>query len=141
MSTYATHDKVAEELGLPAFTDPARIAQIERWLARAESLIRGRISDLGARVAVDPIYLETVVDVEVLAVARKARNPDGKVSESVDDYNYRLNENERKGAVFIEASEWERLLPPESEGAFSIRRSGHGPDRFYNDPWPLRRVQ
>src|SRR5690606_40269505 len=58
------------------------------------------------------------------AVIRKLKNPDGKVSEGIDDYNYRLNENSRKGELFLTDEEWALLLPGAGEGAWTIRPGG-----------------
>ena len=64
-----------------------------------------------------------LVDVETEAVIRKVKNPDGKVSEGIDDYNYRLNENARKGDLFLTDEEWALIspdLPATLGGAYSV---------------------
>ena len=63
--------------------------------------------------------------IEANAVIRKVRNPDGKVSEGNDVYNYRLNENARKGELFLTDEEWALLTPGGGTGAFTITPGGY----------------
>lgn len=111
----ATLTDVAESLGRP-ITDELEVAQVNRWLANVELLIRARLGDDLTAVAPDAL-----VFVETEAVIRKIRNPDGKVSEDIDDYRYRLNTDAARGAVFITDDEWALIVPRRARGAFTIR--------------------
>lgn len=118
--TYANIDDVSTRLGRP-ITSAEEIAQVNAWLSDTESIILSRIPDLDAHVAAGKPTAETVAMVEANAVIRKIKNPDGKVSEGVDDYNYRLNENARKGELFLTDDEWLLLAPAVVTAAFSTR--------------------
>lgn len=118
--TFATVSDVSTRLGRP-ITDPNEVAQVDAWLEDIEALILARIPDLTDLVAAGTPTVQAVVMVESNAVIRKLKNPDGKVSEGVDDYNYRLNENARKGELFLTDDEWELLEPGVVSSAFSTR--------------------
>jgi hypothetical protein len=121
--TYANLSDVSTRLGRP-ITDANEIAQVNAWLGDVEALILARIPDLADRVADGTPSTAVVAMVEANAVIRKLKNPDGKVSEGIDDYNYRLNENSRKGELFLTDEEWALLLPGAGEGAWTIRPGG-----------------
>lgn len=113
-----TPEQVGIELGRP-ITDGLEVQQVTSWITRAENKIRSRLGDLAL------LDQAVVTDVVVQAVARKVRNPDGKVSEDVDDYRYRLNDASRKGEVFITDEEWADLSPDLNlTGAFSTSTFG-----------------
>jgi hypothetical protein len=109
---------VQDSLGRP-ITSAGEIAQVNMWLDDAELQIRLRLGDV------------TLLDQEVLAFVEreaailKIRNPDGKQSEGIDDYNYRRNEDNARGQVVI-LDEWWLMLSPNtgSGGAFSITAAG-----------------
>jgi hypothetical protein len=121
--TYANLTDVSTRLGR-AISDAAEIAQVNAWLGDAQRKIERRITDLAALVTAETILEADVVQVTADAVIRKIRNPDGKVAEGADDYNYRLNADAAKGEIFITDDEWELLLPDSPEGAFTIRPRG-----------------
>ncbi len=129
--TFATVPDVSTRLGRP-ITNPNEVAQVEAWLEDIEALILARIPDLADLVTAGSPTVQAVVMVESNAVIRKLKNPDGKVSEGVDDYNYRLNENARKGELFLTDDEWELLEPGVVSSAFSTR-PGFTPD---GPVWP-----
>ena len=119
---FANLTDVSARLGRP-ITDPDEIAQVNAWIGDVEALILSRLPLLAPDTAGQPS--STVVTMVVAnAVIRKINNPDGKVSEGVDDYNYRYNENTRKGDLFLTVEEWGLLSPSASGGAFSIRPYG-----------------
>jgi hypothetical protein len=135
--TYATLSDVSTRLGRP-ITDAEEIAQVTAWLADVEAMILARIPDLDELVADGSPSAAVVAMVEANAVIRKIRNPDGKVSEGIDDYNYRLNENARKGELFLTDEEWALLLPGAANGAWTIRPVGlrRGPGQWVHpDVW------
>lgn len=135
--TYATLSDVSTRLGRP-ITDAEEIAQVTAWLADVEAMILARIPDLDELVADGSPSAAVVAMVEANAVIRKIKNPDGKVSEGIDDYNYRLNENSRKGELFLTDEEWALLLPGAANGAWTIRPVGlrRGPGQWVHpDVW------
>lgn len=116
-----TPEQVGVELGRP-ISDDMEFQQIGSWIRRAEIRIERR---LGALEDLDP---NVVTDVVVRAVARKVRNPDGFVSESVDDYNYRYNEATRKGEVYITDDEWADLSPGAVDSSVGSTQMYGAPD-------------
>lgn len=116
---YATITDVSTRLGRP-ISDPLEVAQVEAWIGDIESLIFARLPGLPAAVIAGVPTSTTVAMVEANAVIRKIKNPDGKVSEGIDDYNYRLNENSRKGELFLTDEEWALLTPGSPDGAWTI---------------------
>lgn len=132
--TIGTVQDVADELGRP-ITDASEVAQVTKWLARVEAIIKRRMPDLLDLVAAGDPPAELVAGIEASAVVRKIKNPDGKVAEGIDDYNYRYNEQSRKGEIFLTDDEWALLLPVSASGAFSTR-PGFEPDRaIWDDSW------
>lgn len=135
--TFATISDVSTRLGRP-ITDPNEVAQVEAWLEDIEAIILNRLPDLPDRVAEGTPSAVVVAAVESNAVIRKIKNPDGKVSEGVDDYNYRLNENARKGELFLTDDEWDLLTPGTPDGAWTIvpggARRGRG-EWLHPDVW------
>ena len=125
--TYATVADVSTRLGRP-ITEPLETAQVTAWLEDVEGMILRRVPDLTERVAANNPLLATVVKVEANAVIRKIRNPDGKVSETIDDYTYRLGGDARRSDLFLTDDEWSEILPVVISGAFSTR-PGFEPDR------------
>lgn len=121
--TFATISDVSTRLGRP-ITDSNEVAQVEAWLEDIEAIILNRLPDLPGRVAEGTPSAVVVAAVESNAVIRKIKNPDGKVSEGVDDYNYRLNENARKGELFLTDDEWDLLTPGAPDGAWTITPGG-----------------
>ncbi len=120
---YATVSDVSTRLGRP-ISDPAEVAQVEAWIGDAEDLLAARFPDLAGRVA-DGSPLPTLVGAVVSnAVIRKINNPDGKVQEGVDDYNYRYSENARRGELFFTDEELGLLAPSGGVGAWTIRPFG-----------------
>jgi len=124
--TYATPQDVADELGRPIPTDPVEIAQINRWLGRAENMIRGRIPDLDTR-ATDAAFAALVVDVEAAAVARRVQNPEGlrSVTKTIDDGTVTKVRDQvlSDGQLRILDEEWDLLLPASAPDALSTRMS------------------
>lgn len=120
---FATISDVSTRLGRP-ITSPDEVAQVEAWIGDVEAIILHRIPDLQDRVTAGSPTAAVVAAVEANAVIRKIKNPDGKVSEGLDDYNYRLNENSRKGELFLTDEEWDLLTPGTPDGAWTIVPGG-----------------
>ena len=121
--SFANVTDVATRLGRP-ITDADEIAQVNAWLGDISALIEARIPDIADRVAGGVPSTAVVAMVEANAVIRKVQNPEGKVSEDIDDYRYRLNENARRGELFLTDEEWALLEPGSGEGAFTIVPGG-----------------
>lgn len=119
--TYASIEDVSIRYGRP-IVDEAQVAQVSAWLEDVESIILARLPGLGDSIVDGRLPLPTVVMVEANAVIRKLHNPEGKVAERVDDYDYRFNENSRKGDLFLTDEEWALLTPSVTpRGAFTVR--------------------
>lgn len=113
VSTFAQVSDVAAELGQGIEVGDPRYLQIERWIARAERQIRARIPQLN-EWAQDPEYRELVADIETVAVARKALNPEGirSIMTQIDDANIQktIDSSRSVGEVIILDSEWDQLF-------------------------------
>ena len=139
VARYASVDDVAAELGEEITTDSARGKQIQRWLNRAERIIRARVTELDNWANADADYKATVNDVEVSAVERKARNPDGMRSmmTQIDDGNFQqtVDTSRSTGEIVILDSEWSLLLKSASTTAFSVTMQAQ-PDAFPLPSYP-----
>ena len=133
VARYASVADVAAELGEDITIDSARGKQIQRWLNRAERIIRARVTELDDWANADEGYRATVNDVEVSAVERKARNPDGMRSmmTQIDDGNFQqtVDASRSTGEIVILDSEWSLLLKSASTTAFSVIAQAQ-PDAF-----------
>ena len=118
---HATLQDVTDSLGRPIVG--AESTQVNGWLDKIERIISRKLGDLDALISDGRLSAELLADVETEAVIRKIKNPDGKVAEGIDDYNYRLNENARKGDLFLTEEEWALIspdLPATLGGAYSV---------------------
>lgn len=107
-------------------TNPATVADIEaRWrplsdlettnasayLDDAWLLLNNRVKDLSTRLDDATLDSGLVVAVEVAMVLRVLRNPDGKRSESVDDYSFTRDDSTATGGMFVDPAELLTLMP------------------------------
>ena len=99
---YATVIDVATSLGRP-ITDPDEQAQITNWISKTERIIAARLGNL------DNLDRQILADVISEVVARRARNPDGKRNERIDDYSYTLDAAASAVELTLTADEWARL--------------------------------
>lgn len=81
------------------------------WLADASDLLRARVPTVDARIADASLSLAFVAAVVARAVLRVLRNPDGKISESIDDYTYRRADAVADGSLYIAAEDLALLRP------------------------------
>jgi hypothetical protein len=109
----ASVQDVADSLGRP-ITTTAEVVQVGKWLDDAEMQIRLR---LGVVAALDQ---QALAFVEREAVILKIRNPEGKKSESIDDYQYSRYDSAARGQVWILDEWWDLLTPNSLGGAFTI---------------------
>ena len=100
--SYATVIDVATTLGRP-ITDTDEQAQILNWIAKTERIISARLGNL------DNLDRQILADVISEVVARRARNPDGKRNERIDDYSYTLDAAASAVELTLTADEWARL--------------------------------
>lgn len=117
----ATVSDVEVELGRTLSDTEA--AQATVWLERAERQI---VKRLGPVSGLDEA---AVRDVEAMAVAAKASNPEGYQSESIDNYTYRLPTETRQVTIL---GEWWDLLSPApviADGPYVVPLGGA-------DVWP-----
>lgn len=100
--SYATVIDVATTLGRP-ITDPDEQNQITNWISKTERIIAARLGDL------DALDRQILADVISEVVARRARNPDGKRNERIDDYSYTLDAAASSVELTLTDAEWARL--------------------------------
>lgn len=117
---YATVTNVSTSLGRP-ITSIEEVSQVLQWLDDAEMLIQARLGDLSALIIAGTLSQQSLVYVEREAVVRKVKNPDGKQNEKIDDYSYGLNEDARRGDIFVTDEEWALLAPSAGGASFTIR--------------------
>lgn len=114
---YASLADVQVSLGRPLTEDEE--TQAGALLARVETRIYARISDLNTRLAAEANLADLLVEVEADVVARKIDNPRGYLQEQDGDYMYTLDRSQRKrGGLALADDEWARLGV--SAGAFTI---------------------
>jgi hypothetical protein len=104
----------------------AEAAVAGTWLADASELLRLQVPSIDARVADESVSAAFVAGVVARAVLRVLRNPDGKVSESIDDYTYRRADGVADGSLFIAAEDLALLRPAGSRGTSSVRLLARG---------------
>lgn len=79
----------------------------------------------------DPAFKALVIQVQCAMVLRVIRNPDGLLSEQIDDYTYRRDSAVSAGALYLSDAELALLGSAESgsDGAWTIntRPPGRGP--------------
>lgn len=135
----ASVQDVAVQLGRP-IEDEWETKQVEAWIRAADIVIRQRYPNLDRLVVDGRISQETVNLVEAMAVARYARNPEGKTSSStrIDDYQETVGTTNAKPVISLLDEEWEMLTPTDygSTGAFTITPHGWSDDATRNpDTW------
>lgn len=117
--TYATWSDVERRFERD-LTDREKI-QVTEWLGDLEAEILERIPDLAAFIADGKLQQRTVVKIQAAAVLRVLRNPDGKLTERIDDYSWTRSANTSTGELRLLDSEWEQLTPQSATDAFTIR--------------------
>jgi hypothetical protein len=106
--------------------NPATVADIEaRWrpltaqettnatalLADAWALLLARRPSLEADITAGTVTAANVIRVEVAMILRVMRNPDGKVSERIDDYSYTRDAAVATGGLYVADDELADLTP------------------------------
>jgi hypothetical protein len=96
-------------------------------LGDAWSILTTRLPTLEARVADNTNLRSVAIQVQCAMVLRLLNNPDGKLSETIDDYTYRLDAAVSTGALYVSDAEVALLADTAtSGGAFSIKPSNPG---------------
>lgn len=109
----------------------------QQWLDDAWSIAVAQVPSMSARLDTDSDFSNLVVQVLCAMVMRVFNNPEGKLQEGVDDYQYRLDAAVSTGALYL--SDSERALlgfgDSSSDNAFTITPVGRTPG--YPFPtWP-----
>ena len=75
------------------------------------------------RITTDTVFLALVKQTLCAMVLRVLSNPEGKLEERQDDYQYRLDSAVSSGALYLSEAELARLSEGDgvSDGAFTIR--------------------
>ena len=109
-------------------------------LGDAWELITSQIPRVEGRSTTDAKFAALVKQVQCAMVLRVIKNPDGLLSEQIDDYQYRRDSAISAGALYL--SDDERALlgagDGESDGAWTIRSRarGRGPGWWeHPDTW------
>lgn len=91
-----------------------------------------RLSDSGF----DQRFSALVVQIECAMVLRVLNNPDGKRSESIDDYQYQLDQAVSTGALYLSDAEYDLLTSRDatSDTAFTIKPSGWQKEGYWAAP-------
>lgn len=122
---YAEVQDVATALGRSIDQAGTEGRQMQYWLDKAERKVRSRVPLLDDWAIQDPAYQDTVKDVLVSAVERKALNPEGlrSVMTQVDDGNIQqtIDSTRSTGEITILDEEWEQLLRIDNTGRNSIQ--------------------
>lgn len=94
-----------------------------KLIDKAELRILARVPDLADRIAATTTSLAAVASVVEDMVLRVAANPEGKKSESIDDYSWSLDASVSSGRLYLSDEELELLIPttrPRSVGTIRI---------------------
>jgi len=90
----------------------------------AWAIVVAEVPSASDRVTTDTQYSSLVIRVLCAMVLRVLNNPDGKLSEAVDDYQYRLDASVSTGALYLSGDERDLLGLGDgtSDNAFTIRQ-------------------
>lgn len=102
----------------------------------AWTILTTRVGGIEARLAAIPLDANLkalVVQIQCAMVLRLLNNPDGKLSETIDDYTYRLDSAVSTGALYVSDAEIALLsiAASASNGAFTIKPSNPGVGNGY----------
>ena len=71
----------------------------------ASAIVRSRVSDVDDRIADSDVYEALVVGIVAGMVLRVIRNPEGKRSETIDDYSYTRDDATKSGLLYLSDEE------------------------------------
>lgn len=113
----ATIEQVKTWMGAEYATLDA--AQVQMWLDALEAEIESEIPDFQTRLT-NPLYIQTVRSIELSAVERKLKNPEGYASESVDNVALSYRASAASGTLILTDREWARLGKSMDLGAIRV---------------------
>lgn len=104
----------------------------QTFLDDAWGMLLRRFPDLEAQFAVDTGLQAEVVRILATAVLRVMKNPDGKRTESIDDYSWTRDQATSAGLLYFADDELDALFPGTGGGAFSfsLLPTGYPDSRF-----------
>ena len=97
---------------------------VETVIEDAQDILESAAEDLGIEFASTPRSERTYKRIVASMVIRVLKNPDGLLTETIDDYTYRRDAAVSAGALYASADEVDQLRSPTGRarrGAFSIR--------------------
>jgi hypothetical protein len=97
----------------------------QQWLDDAYDLLLGRRPTLEADVTAGTVKESTVVRVLCAMVARVFINPEGNLSEQIDDYSYSRDALVASGALTVTQAELADITPGR-RASRSVRLIAHG---------------
>ncbi|SUE29603.1 Phage protein Gp19/Gp15/Gp42 [Nocardia farcinica] len=115
---YAEATDVQARLGRPLTDEDA--ALVNARLGDVEILIKSKIPDLDQKVASGDLDVDVVKLVEVEAVLRLVRNPNGFMQESDGNYSYMMAQEAASGKLEILPEEWSLLGYRYGGGMFQL---------------------
>ena len=98
----------------------------EAFLADAWAMLLARRPTLDADITAGTVSTENAIRVVTAMVIRIMRNPDGKLSETIDDYSYTRDRLISTGALHVTPEELADLTPSGYKRAKSVRLVAHG---------------
>lgn len=124
----ATNPATEADLQSRSFRElnPSELAVGSTLLGDAWAMIVSAIPSVESRLDAEPpqpLFRSLVVQTLCAMVLRVLNNPDGKLEERHDDYQYRLDSAVSTGALYLSDAEYGRLTEGDnvSTGAFTIR--------------------
>lgn len=96
------------------------------WLGDAWWFLTTRLPALEDNITDELVAEATARNVVVSMVMRMLKNPEGKISESIDDYSYRRAANAASGVMSVDAAEIALLTPGGRSRFVSRRTSAYG---------------
>lgn len=92
-------------------------------ISDAEDILANAAANLGIQETDDEQTGRTFTRIVANMVIRVLRNPDGYLTETIDDYTYRRDAAVSAGSLYVTPAEVEQLRPataPRRRGAFTI---------------------
>ena len=111
-----------EDRWRPLKAQEARI--VERVLEDAADILETAAESRGIVLASTERAERTYKRIVSTMVIRVLKNPDGLLTETIDDYTYRRDSAVSAGALYVSGEELDQLRPPRPRrrrGAFSIK--------------------
>lgn len=101
-------------------------ANAEAFLEDAWALLLGRRPSLEDDLEGGSVQRANVIRVVCAMVLRVLRNPEGKITEQIDDYKYTRSEDFASGVMFVTPEELADITAPSKRGQRSVRLVAYG---------------